>query len=222
MRKKLCLLPIFIIALLFLTAFKGGNGFSIETGDDFAVATDSSKVGDVAERLGISKQEVASYFTKNSLVFIAVSKDMGTQVRIARFEDEFSKKVYDVENLNDAQVIEMMSLYSKSPGVVKSVENGGRKFARTLQVLEDSGGKYTATQYVTIAGGQVYLITCYNSGVGASSEVNKIFSSFSVNDISTNIKNYGTQKKWLIPAIVAIFAVVAVSAGSLCLKLYEK
>ena len=171
MRKKLCLLPLLIAIFLLLSAFKGGSGFSIETDDDFAVATDSSKVGDVADRLGMSKQEVTSYFTKNSLVFIAVSKDKGTQVRISRFEDEFSKKVYDTEKMSDAQIIEMMSLYSESSGVVKAVENGGRKFARTMQVLEDSGGKYTATQYVTVANGQVYLITCYNPGVGTSEEV---------------------------------------------------
>ncbi|MBR5922347.1 MAG: hypothetical protein IKZ59_00995 [Clostridia bacterium] len=222
MRKKLCLLPLLFAAFLFLTAFKGGNGFSIETGDEYAVATNSSDVGDVAERLGMKEKEVTSYFTGNSLVFIAVSKDKKTQIRISRFEDDFSRKVYDTEKMSDEQIIDMMSLYSESSGVVKAVESGGRKFARTMQVSKDEGGKFTATQYVTVASGQIYIITCYNPGVGASEEVNKIFSSFSVNDISATIDSYSAQKKWLIPAIIAVFAVVVVCAVSLCLKLYEK
>ena len=222
MRKKLYLLPVVIILIAVLCGFKGGNGFTIETDDDFAVATEEDDVKDVAKRLSISESEVKKYFSDNSLVFIAVSPDGKTQIRISCFSDEFSNDVYDTENLSDEQVSKMMSLYSTSAGIVKVVESGGRKYAKTVQLLNDSGGEYTVTHYVTVASRKTYVISCYNPGVGTSSEVKEIFSTFSANDLSTEIKNYDTQKKWVMPAVIAAFTIVLVCVVGLCIKLYEK
>lgn len=220
--KKVYILPFAILVLSLLLAFKGGSGFNIEVDNSFAVATKASEVDTVAERLSMEKEEVAAYFKQNALKFIAVSEDTKTQIRISRFADNYSSDVYDTQNLTDEQVGEMVSLYGADSQSASIIESGERKYAKIVDVLEDSGGVYTSTQYVTIAGGRTYVITCYNPGDTTSAEVEDIFSTFFVRDMSERISSYETRKKWVIPFIVIMCGAVGVSVVGLCKKLYEK
>lgn len=222
MNKKICAVFTAIIALFSLLAFKGGSGFNIEVDNSYAVATKASEVDNVAERLSMEPSEVKAYFKENALKFIAVSKDTKTQIRISRFADNFSSSVYDAQNLTDEQVNEMVALYGADSDIVSIIESGSRKYAKTTNVLEDSGGVYTATQYVTVAGGRIYVITCYNPGETTSKEVEDIFSTFYVRDMTERISSYEVQKKWVIPFIVIMSVAVVVVVISLCKRLYEK
>lgn len=222
MKKRTYLLLFLIVSVFIMCGFKGGNGFDIEINNSYAVATKSSEVDTVAERLNMEESIVKSYFTKNALKLIAVSSDGKTQVRISRFTDNFSSDVYDAENLNDKQTSQMISLYSSSYDTATVIESDGRKFAKTVGLLKDSGGEYTVTQYVTIAGGGVYVITCYNPGRGTSEEIENIFSTFTVRDMSTRIAAYQTRRKWIIPLIVVLCVAVVLSVFGLSKKLFEK
>ena len=210
------------MSLFLLMAFKGGSGFNIEVDNSYAVATKASEVDTVAERLSMEQSEVKAYFKENALKFIAVSKDTKTQIRISRFADNFSSSVYDAQNLTDEQINEMASLYGADSDVVSIIESGNRKYAKTTNVLEDSGGVYTATQYATVAGGRIYVITFYNPGEATSKEVEDIFSTFYVRDMTERINSYEVQKKWTIPFIVIVSLAVVIIVISLCKKLYEK
>ena len=205
----------------FLVAFKGGSGFSIEVDDSFAVATKSSDVDSVAERLNIEPTEVKSYFKQNALKFIAVSEDTLTQIRVSRFADNFSGDVYDSKNLDEDLIKKMVSLYGADDSVASIVESNGRKFAKITDVLKDSGGVYTSTQYVTVAGGKTFIISCYNSGNSTSSEVQKIFQTFSVKDIDERIGSYSVGKKLVLPAIIIMCAIVVISVIGVCRHFYE-
>ena len=222
MKRNIYLLPVIILLLVFTLAFKGGNGFTIEVNNSFAVALKASESDNVAERLQVENSVVKDYFKENSLVFIAVSSDTKTQIRISRFADNFSGSVYDSENLSDEKITEIVSLYGADAQSAEITESGGRKFAVMTELLKDSGGVYTSTQYVTVAGGKTYIITCYNPGEGTSEEVEKIFSTFYVRNMDDRISSYESRKKWILPAIIAMCAVVGVSVIGLCKKLYIK
>ena len=211
-----------VIAVLFFSAFKGGSGFTIEIDDSFAISTEASDVEDIAERLNLDEEVVASYFDLNDLKLIAVSEDTKTQIRISRFADNFSSSVYDAENLTEAQIGEMLSLYGGSNKTFEIIENDSRKFAKITETLKDSGGVYTSTQYVTVAGGRTYVITCYNPSDSTSAEVEKIFSTFTVRDMTTRIEQYKWKKNWIIPGIVAMCIVLGIGVFGLCKKLYEQ
>lgn len=211
-----------IMALLVLSGFKGGSGFSIEVDDSFAVATKASEVDEVAERLGIDREEAVSYFKQNDLIFIAVSEDTKTQVRISRFADNFSSDVYDAENLTEEQTAQMISLYSGTDNSVDLIESDNRRFAKTTEVLEDSGGVYTCTQYVTVAGGRTYVITCYNPSDSPSKEIEDIFSTFTARDMTTRVQRYEYLKGWIIPGVIVMAVIVGICVIGLCKKLYEK
>lgn len=222
MKKKVCFLPLLILLLVFALSFKGGDGFTIEVDNSFAVALKASESDNVAERLKVDENVVKSYFKENSLVFIAISKDTKTQIRISRFADNFSSSVYDSENLSDEKISEMVSLYGGDAQSAETIESGGRKFAVMTELLKDSGGVYTSTQYVTVAGGKTYIITCYNPGDDTSKDVERIFSTFYVRNMDDRINSYAARKKWILPAIIAMCAVVGVSVVGLCKKLYIK
>lgn len=222
LKRKTVLLPIILIALCFLAAFKGGSGFTVEVDNSYAVATKASEVDTVAQRLQMDEATVAQYFKNNALKFIAVSKDTKTQIRISRFQDDFSSDVYDAQNLTDEQIGEMVSLYGAEEENVTVINNSERKYAKIVDVLKDSGGVYTSTQYITVAGGRTYIITAYNPGEATSKEVEKIFSTFSVRDMTERLRSYETQKKWILPFVVIMCVIVAISVIGICKKLYEK
>ena len=223
MRKTVLILSVFILSFLLLTGFKGGDGFDIEISNSYAVATDSDEVDTVAARLNTDEETVASYFRENALTLIAVSEDGETQIRISRFSDNFSSDVYDTENLTDKQVSEMISLYSSSYDTATVIESDGRKFAKTVGLLKENGQvKYTVTQYVTVGGGRTYIITCYNSGNSTSKEVEDIFSTFKVENMTNSLNSYSTRKKWIIPLIIVMCGAVGLSVFGLCKRLFEK
>ena len=222
MKKTMLILSVLTVSILLFSGFKGGDGFTIEVSNSYAVATNADEVDTVAERLNLSEDEVASYFTQNALCFIAVSDDGKTQVRISRFADNFSSDVYDAENLTDEQTSRMISLYSTSYDTATVIESGGRRFAKTVETLEDSGGVYTATQYITVSGGNIYAITCYNPGDTESDEIESIFSTFKVNDMTASINSYQTRGKWMIPLIVITCGAVGLSVFGICKRLFEK
>lgn len=222
MKKATYILLFAVAAILVFSGFKGGNGFTIEVSNSYAVATKASEVDIVAARLNMEEDAVAAHFKGNALVFIAVSSDGKTQIRISRFTDNFSSAVYDTENLTDEQAAQMISLYSASYDAAEVIESGGRKFAQTVETLKDSGGVYTATQYVTVGGGRTYVISCYNEGNGTSEEIENIFSTFALEDMSTRISNYGKYRKWLLPLIIVTCGAVCVTVFGLCKKLFEK
>ena len=222
MKKKICILLLVVFSFVLLSAFKGGSGFSVEVDDSFAVATKSSEVEEVAQRLSLETEEVFSYFEQNALKFIAISEDGKTQIRISRFADSFSGDIYDSENLTPENIAEMVSLYGADTGKVDIVENGGRKFAKITEILEDSGGQYTSTQYVTVASGRTFVISCYNPGKTTSEEVEKIFGTFTVKSIDEHIKSYSVGKKLVLPAIIIACIFVAVTVIGLIKNLYQK
>ncbi len=213
---------VLLLLLMFLVGFKGGNGFTIEIDNSFAVATKSSEVDTVAERLNMDQAQVASYFKNNALKLIAVSGDKKTQIQISSFADNFSSSVYDAENLSKEDLSEMVSLYGGSFDAVETVENNGRSFAKITQVLEDSGGVYTSTQYVTVAGGRTFIITCHNPGETTSQEIENIFSTFTARNITERIERFEDRRRWIVPAIIVMCGIVGISVIGICRKLYQK
>ncbi|MBO7520331.1 MAG: hypothetical protein J6T73_06085, partial [Clostridia bacterium] len=127
MKKATYILLFAVAAILIFSGFKGGNGFTIEVSNSYAVATKASEVDIVAARLNMEEDAVASYFKENELVFIAVSSDGKTQIRISRFADNFSSAVYDAQNLTDEQIDEMVSLYGADAESSSIIESDNRK-----------------------------------------------------------------------------------------------
>lgn len=221
LKKSFLALTLVIFAFVTLCGFKSNEGFSLEVDESFAISS-GEDVSAVSERLNLPASEIELYFKNEGLKFIAVSEDTLTQIKLSAFEDESSVGV-DAKDLSEEQ---MLSLFSSLSGTVSVVRSGDRNYAKTQEVHKDSGGIYTATQYLTVANGKTWFLSCYNPGDKTSDEIEAVFNSLSfeakdtrIDDINSQIDEYNTKKNWIIPFIVVMCAVLLVGGVELFFNL---
>lgn len=206
-----------ILAILSITVYAAQYEYTITTGDDFISAKQGENLDKVAERLNMKPQDINSYFTKNGLIYLAVSSDSKTQVKISAFSDNFSSEVSDIEYLDDAGLSKFISAISEdSDTPAQVIENADRKYLCVKDTLNDSGGVYTVTQYITIFDGKTFYFAGYNPGEDTSDEVTAMFNSFQLQKpISETPKLIEQQEKinrqyLLINCGVVFFGAVAI------------
>ncbi len=205
--------------------------YTISTDDGFISAKSEDDLTVISEKLNMTSQDLHSYFTKNGLIYIAVSLDGKSQVKISAFTDNFSSEVGDIAYLNDAvmeEFIEAVSGDADSPAQI--VTNNGRKFLCLKDTLKDSGGVYTVTQYITICNNQTFYFAGYNDGEDTSQAILDIFETFKLHEVVTPSPNENSPQKnstIAIPSIlincgVVLFAIVAAVALFGIIKPYFK
>ncbi len=213
---KKAILVVISVALMFFsfTANAADPEFSITVPDDFTVAYYGEDLSHIAQALQIDNAKIGNYFAENGLLYLAVSSDTETQVRLSIYNDNFSSRVNDISMLDDTALGEFVTtLNSDCTDLSCVITNSDRKFVKVKNTLNDSGGQYTVTQYITIANSKTYYLSCYNSGSDTDSTVEEIFDSFSISvqkqphvTKSEEVKNYTP----LYIAGIAVFSIIAV------------
>ncbi len=229
---KYRILSVIIVVLILLSVPVSASNYeyTITTDNNFISARSGDDLTAISEKLNITLQELNSHFTKNGLIYIAVSEDGKSQVKISAFTDNFSSEVGDIAYLDDtvmSQFIESVSDGSDSPAYV--VTNNGRKFLCVKNTLQDTGGVYTVTQYITICNNQTFYFAGYNDGEDTSEEISNIFKSFKLNEASTTSGDEKVQSSdkltistILINCGIVVFALIAVFALYGIIKSYFK
>lgn len=202
-----------VAALLLLLTFSvsaAGYEYAIDTDADFTSAKYGDDLTKISEKLNMTTDDLNTYFSKNGLLYLAVSDDAKTQVRLSAFTDNFSSAVSDISYLDDKALYEFMSAVSEEDeNSCEVVLNNGRKFIVVKDTLKDSGGIYTVTQYITICDSKTFYLSCYNEGEDTSAEIKSTFKSFSVNDVETPSNSYTIPTVFVIVGIV-VFSAIAV------------
>lgn len=172
----------FVLMLMFGICVKAQEPqYNITVPNGFTVAQKDNNIETAAELLNIDSTALSERFTKNGLIYLAISNDAKTQVRLSSFNDNFSSAVGDISYLdNDALNEFVIAVGGKNQESI--IENNNRKFVVVKNTLNDSGGVYTVTQYVTIANNKTYYLSCYNDGNETSAEINTIFKSFNFSE----------------------------------------
>lgn len=209
MKPKIITIVAVVLLLLNLNVSAANFEYTLSPGDNFTSATYGDDLSEIAEKLGMTTDKLNSYFSKNGLLYLAVSDDAKTQIRLSAFTDNFSSAVGDISNLDQEGLQEFKNSVSEdSENTFYTQSNNGRKFIATKSTMQDSGGIYTVTQYITVCDSQIFYLSCYNEGEETSSEVQSVFENFKLNSIepqsSSNVLNF-----IIIPGIV-IFSVIAV------------
>ncbi|MBR4910406.1 MAG: hypothetical protein IKZ47_03680 [Clostridia bacterium] len=233
MKKHILIISLLAAALFILPGFKSPDGFSLEVGDPFAVASSDLSFADAAERLGITEEQVTALFGDSTLKFIAVSPDKQTQIKVYSFEDELSSRVKEADKLTDTQIKELSAVYGLPDANATVITNNSRKFAKTETLHTDSGGKYTLTQFITVADGKIYIVSCSNPEEGTSEEIETVFSTFGIdamnnsdteaqiNSYDEQLNNYKTQKILVTVLIIAVCGIIALAVFGIIRKLYK-
>ena len=213
MKYRYLIAIIAILAVFSIAVGAVGYEYTIKANDNFVTAEltdDINALDAVAQKLNMDTTKLHDYFKQNGLIYLAVSADKQTQVKISAFSDNFSTKVADISYLDEAGLTAFASAISEEDdSPAQLVENNGRKYLCVKDTLSDSGGVYTVTQYITICNNKTFYFAGYNPGENTSSEIDTIFKSFHLQE--TNNSNNDTNKYFIwINCGVVLFGAVAI------------
>lgn len=193
--------------------------YNLSPGEDFVCVSYGDDMTDIAQKLNMTADELNTYFSKNGLLYLAVSDDTSTQIRLSAFTDNFSSAVCDISHLNEEQLNEFMNSISDNDETgCTLIENNGRKYVTVTNTLNDSGGVYTVTQYVTICDNKTFYLSCYNDGTETSEQVKNIFDKFSLNSVTTEKNNLDVTFVFIIAGILIFTALATVTVISIVKK----
>mgnify|MGYP003291553725 CR=1 FL=1 len=197
-----------IIFSVNVSAMQKSKEFDIKVPKDFTDVYYGNDVTEVAEILGIGNKELSKTLKDNNIIYFAVSPDKSTQIRVSCAEDDFAKKLGDINNLSQKETKNLFkSLKVGNNADFKTDKSNGRNYIRSCEVLKDSGGEYTVTQYITVLNGKSYYLTCYNNGSKTSKEVEKIFQGFSIEDTYKNL----IITRYVVAASIILFMLICVA-----------
>lgn len=202
-----------LIMLFSITVSASSYDFTISSNDNFISTQSDDTLTAVSEKLNTTPKELEAYLKENNIIYIAVSRNNKSQIKISALTDNFSSKVGDISRLDDAGIKEFTASISKnSNSPAKIVENGGRKYICVKDTLNDENGTYTVTQYITICNNKTYYFSANNPGDVTSDEITTLFNSFKLIE-TTSDKSANSENDWiyiLINCGVVAFGVTAI------------
>ena len=205
-----CVIAAIICLLSFNVSAEESRIFEMDVPEEYSVLYAGEDAESMATKLNMKTSELESYMGENGLLMIALSKDRAYQIKISEEETEFSQLTQDISVLDKEALNEFsQTITSKNNSPFEYVTNSGRQYVKFSETLKDSGGDYTATQYVTVCEGKIYRFCFYNSGLQESEQADEMFSRF-------KLLGFEAKKlpEWVGIALIfgiAIFASVSVA-----------
>ncbi|MBR3592117.1 MAG: hypothetical protein IKL46_04630 [Clostridia bacterium] len=206
MKYRILTVIIVLLTILNMTVSALGYEYSITPSDNFTFAKQGDDLTQIAKKLNMTTDDLNKYFSDNKLIYLAVSDDVKSQIKISVTEDEFSKKVNDISLLDDNALNNFAKSLSSDSSIVT---NNDRKFVLVNDTHKDSGGIYTVTQYITICDGKTFYFIGYNDGKDISKEITSVFKTFTLNQQQSDSADNNVFSIVIIIGIV-VFSVIAI------------
>ncbi|MBE6733178.1 MAG: hypothetical protein E7561_04185 [Ruminococcaceae bacterium] len=182
-----CLLTVFLLfSVIFgviTVSAKQYDGFSIDIPDRFTVVTSKDDLSDFSKKVGISAENLKSYFSDGEYKLLAVDDGNTTQIKLSSKEDEFSKKTINFNNFEEADLITLGESFltvkdAENESNITVVKNNDFKFIKIVEAHKDSGGVYTVTQYITVVDGKTYKLSIFIPSDADKQLEQEVFNSF--------------------------------------------
>ena len=209
MKYRILAIIVILIALMSITTYASSYEYNISPNSNFTAATSNDDLTQISQKLNMTSDELKNYFNKNGLVYLAISDDTKTQIRISCFTDNFSSAVTDMSYLSDEALLEFANAINEDKSTREIITNNDRKYIKVKDTLQDSGGIYTVTQYITICSNKTFYFIGYNQGADTSEEISQAFDSFKINETVSQTPTKGIPPMLLIIGIV-VFSIIAV------------
>ena len=206
MKYRILTVIIVLLTILNMTVSALDYEYSITPSDNFTFAKQGDDLTKIAKKLNMTTDDLNKYFSDNKLIYLAVSDDVKSQIKISVTEDEFSKKVNDISLLDDNALNNFAKSLSSDSSIVT---NNDRKFVLVNDTHKDSGGIYTVTQYITICDGKTFYFIGYNDGKDISKEMTSVFKTFTLNQQQSGSADNNVFSIVIIIGIV-VFGLVAI------------
>lgn len=210
MKYRILAVIVILLALFSINISAASYEYTISPGDNFTSVQYGDDLTQVSQKLNMSADDLNAYFNKNGLLYLAVSDDTKTQIRLSAFTDNFSSAVGDISQLDKEALTEFVNAVSDGGDhTAEIITNGDRKYICTKNTLKDSGGTYTVTQYITICDSKTFYLSCYNEGEDTSNEINAAFQSFRLTENAEHAQDDTLPLISIIAGIV-VFSVLAI------------
>ena len=206
MKYRILTVIIVLLTILNMTVSALDYEYSITPSDNFTFVKQGDDLTQIAKKLNMTTDDLNKYFSDNKLIYLAVSDDVKSQIKISVTEDEFSKKVNDISLLDDNALNNFAKSLSSDSSIVT---NNDRKFVLVNDTHKDSGGIYTVTQYITICDGKTFYFIGYNDGKDISKEITSVFKTFTLNQQQSGSADNNVFSIVIIIGIV-VFGLVAI------------
>lgn len=211
MKYRILAAIVILVALFSINVSATTYEYSISPSNSFTSVQYGDDLTEISQKLNMSTDDLSVYFNKNGLVYLAVSDDAKTQIRLSAFTDNFSSAVSDISYLDQNALNEFMSAVSEDgENSCELVTSNGRKYIVVKDTLQDSGGAYTVTQYITICDSKTFYLSCYNEGEDTSDEIHSVFNGFYLKSIETEEGTNNTPLVFIAIGVI-IFTCLAIA-----------
>lgn len=206
------LLAVLCAAVLFTfsaAAYSNGElGVSFEQPEGYMElnAENISKHEGYLSLLNHSEESFKKYLTDNNIEFFALTNDNKKQIILRCYETEFSKQLVDMSAVadEDVETIAKAVLPEGSSGYSRATVNG-IKYIQVITSGEDSGGGFSAVQYITIRNGLFFsMVYNYSESTLQKSSLDASFQSMT----KFNIENFKAASVWSLQDIFTLIMVI--------------
>ena len=145
------------------------------------------------------------YCTDNGIIYLALNEKNTKQIRVTENSTAFSESVGELTSLSDDKIAALAPEIAGDGFHTETVtQKSGRKFIKATALSEDSGGKFTLIQYITVTSKKEYTLSFYTASGENTDYAEKVFSTLSFGEGAakkTEKKPYG----YIFMALTAFF-----------------
>ena len=194
-----------IFAVLTLSLTLSAAEITENPGKEFLVYGDKQSNEKIAEILEETTDTLDNYCYNNGIIYLAVNEKNTKQIRIYENSTAFSESVGELTSLSDDKIAAFTpEIVGEGFHTETVTQKSGRKFIKATALSEDSGGKFTLIQYITVTSKKEYTLSFYTASGENTDYAEKVFSSFSFGNVAakkTEKKPYG----YIFMALTAVF-----------------
>lgn len=173
-------------------------------GKEFLVYGDKQSNEKIAEILEETADSLDNYCYNNGIIYLALNEQNTKQIRLYENSTAFSESVGELTSLSDDKIAALAPEIAGDGFHTETVTQNGIKFIKATALSEDSGGKFTLIQYITVTSKKEYTLSFYTASGENTDYAEKVFSTLSFGEgvaKKTEKKPYG----YIFMALTAVF-----------------
>ena len=216
MKRITCAIILILILIFCSTPVTAATAeVTVELPEGFIGAKSGENLGELAEIYSMTDKELEDYYKQHNLLFFATNKENTCQVKVTCVNNDFSKSAVSFSTLSDS---ELETVAKELAG--DSFQNlghltgkDGNKYIKLRRSLSDSGGVYTATEYITVCSGKLYTVDISVSKIVSQDNTEELFEGISITD-NANAK---AQRKNIFYVVLIVIGIAVLSAVTVIL-----
>ena len=155
-----------VFAVLTLSLTLSAAEITENPGEEFWVYGDKQSNEKIAEILEETTDTLDNYCYNNGIIYLASTA--------------FSESVGELTSLSDDKIAALAPEIAGEGFHTETVtQKNGRKFIKATALSEDSGGKFTLIQYITVTSKKEYTLSFYTASGENTDYAEKVFSALS-------------------------------------------